>query len=202
MLPCSQMGVKSVLTSNKLGLAPAADFGSSGPCGRGKAEPSSGKASASGQAASCPAVFLLPASPWATGSVEQGRLTDPSPRSPSWAAVPRMGHLLPETLPQPGNTTHLRSSREQSRMSRGWRKPPQAARALWKKRSLHPPNVPQHRTPPQFRSLTRLGCKARPPSFCVALLCFHHTHKQSRGRQEKGESLQAKVTESCSTCSG
>lgn len=59
-LPCSQMDAKSVLTSNKLGLAPAADFGSSGPHGTGKAEPGSGKAPASSWAASCPAALPLP----------------------------------------------------------------------------------------------------------------------------------------------
>lgn len=184
MLPCSQMGVKSVLTSNKLVLAPAADFGSSGPCGIGKAEPSSGKASASGQAASCPAVLLLPTSPWAMGSVEQGRLRDPSPGSLSCAAVPRMGHLLPETLTQPGNIAHLRSSREQSRTSRGWRKPPQAARAfLGRGACTHQVchnTAPHHNSDRSHISAARLGHRLSVWRFCASIT---PTNKAEAGKR-------------------
>lgn len=190
----SQMDAKSVLTSNKPGQAPAADAGSSGPRGTGKAEPGSGKARALGRAASCPAA-LLPPLPWALPAAKCHR---PSPGPP----LPTRRHK-----PSPSLGTSPTSTPAGSRAGwrRGWRKPPGVARAFLGRgactRRACRDTAPHH----DDSGHSQLSCQAWPPSLWMSLLRLHHARKQSGGRQEKAGILQAKasrVAGSCGACSG
>lgn len=179
--------------SIKPGLAPAADSGSSGPHGTGEAEPGSGKAAASGWAASCPVALLLP--PWASAEHGLSRSVVPQPRVPLCPSPPGWGSGCRNRSAWEHHPPLLWQGAEWD--ERRWPEETSGSgRSLPGKVTLHPLSEPQRCAPPQFTSLTHLSCRAQPPSFSVSLLRLHHTHQRA-GEAGEGWNFAGKSVPGC-----